>query len=63
MSGDHFISTQSIPNLPYGHLIAEKGPEPILHVSWEWGCTSKATSEARILLPLAIFEQLLCLQS
>ena len=38
--GDHFISTQSIPNLPSGHpsASAEKGPEPILHVSWERGC-------------------------
>jgi hypothetical protein len=35
---DHFISTQSIPNLPSGHPSAEKGPEPIPHVSWEWGC-------------------------
>ena len=40
LSGDHFISTQSIPNLPSGHpsASAEKGPEPILHVSWERGC-------------------------
>ena len=35
LSGDHFISTQSIPNLPSGHPSAEKGPEPIPHVSWE----------------------------
>ncbi len=35
LSGDHFISTQSIPNLPSGYPSAEKGPEPILHVSWE----------------------------
>ena len=38
LSGDHLISTQSIPNLPSGHPRAEKGPEPIPHVSWEWGC-------------------------
>jgi hypothetical protein len=38
LSGDHFISTQSIPNLPSGHPSAEKGPVPIPHVSWEWGC-------------------------
>jgi len=31
-------STQSIPNPPSGHPSAEKGPEPIPHVSWEWGC-------------------------
>ena len=35
LSGDHFISTQSIPNLPSGHPSAEKGPELIPHVSWE----------------------------
>jgi hypothetical protein len=35
LSGDHFISTQSIPNLPSGHPSAKKGPEPIPHVSWE----------------------------
>jgi hypothetical protein len=35
LSGDHFISTQSIPNVPSGHPSAEKGPEPIPHVSWE----------------------------
>ena len=35
LSGDHFISTQSIPNLPSSHPSAEKGPEPIPHVSWE----------------------------
>jgi hypothetical protein len=35
LSGDHFISTQSIPNLPSGHPSAENGPEPIPHVSWE----------------------------
>ena len=35
LSGDHFISTQSIPNLPSGHPSAEKGPERIPHVSWE----------------------------
>jgi hypothetical protein len=35
LSGDHFISTQSIPNLPSGYPSAEKGPEPIPHVSWE----------------------------
>ncbi len=38
LSEDHFISTQSIPNLPYSHPSAEKGPEPIPHVSWKWGC-------------------------
>ena len=36
LSGDHFISTQSIPNLvPSGHPSAEKGQEPIPHESWE----------------------------
>jgi len=37
LSGDRFISSQSIPNLPSGYPSAEKGPEPIPHVSWERG--------------------------
>jgi hypothetical protein len=35
LSGYHFISTQSIPNLPSGQPSAEKGPKHIPHVSWE----------------------------
>ena len=38
MGVDHFISTQSILNLPSGHPSAEIGLKPILHVFWELGC-------------------------
>ena len=39
LGGDHLNFTQLIPNLSSGHPSAEKGPESIPHVSWEWGCT------------------------
>ncbi len=32
----------SINSKPSGHPSAEKGPEPIPHVSWEWGCAISA---------------------
>ncbi len=40
MSGDQLISTQSIPNQPSAHPRVANAREPILHASWEIGCTT-----------------------
>jgi hypothetical protein len=37
--GDHFISTQLIPNQNSSHPRAASAQEPILHVFWVNGCT------------------------
>jgi hypothetical protein len=42
LSGDHFISTQLIPNHLFAHPRAEKELEPIPHALGEKGCAISA---------------------